>query len=51
MLESGTVLYETKAGPYRPLEPDEIAFWSPAPDDRPAIEAYLSRLAEALEDL
>ncbi len=51
VLESGTVLYETKAGPYRPLEPDEIAFWSPAPDDRPAIEAYLSRLAEALEDL
>lgn len=51
VLESGTVLYETKAGPYRPLDPDEIAPWSPAPEDRLAIEAFLARLTEAAESL
>lgn len=28
-LESGTVFYETKAGPYLPLSRDEIAPWAP----------------------
>ena len=29
-LESGTVFFESKAGPYVPLEPNEIAAWAPA---------------------
>lgn len=28
-LESGTVFYETKAGPYRPLSEDEKGAWAP----------------------
>lgn len=29
-LESGTIFFETKTGPYRPLEPEEKAPWTPA---------------------
>ena len=49
VLEHGTVVYETKPGPYRPLAPDELAPWSPDPNDRAAVEAFLARLARALE--
>jgi len=29
-LDPGTVIFEAKAGPYRPLQQNEIATWSPA---------------------
>lgn len=42
-LETGTVFYEAKAGPYLPLTDEEKALW--APDDQdPAAQAYLERL-------
>ncbi len=42
-LESGTVFYEAKAGPYLPLTESEIAIWSPAESDSSSL-AYLERL-------
>lgn len=42
-LVSGTVFYETKAGPYLPLLESEKASWAPADDD-PAAVAYLEHL-------
>ncbi|MHB9117225.1 MAG: WbuC family cupin fold metalloprotein [Burkholderiales bacterium] len=43
-LESGTVFFESKAGPYRPLTPEEKAAWSPAEGDAGAA-AYLAKMA------
>jgi cupin fold WbuC family metalloprotein len=42
-LTSGTVLFETKAGPYAQLSADERASWAPAEGD-PAATAYLAML-------
>lgn len=42
-LESGTVFYETKAGPYRLLNEDEKAPWAPEEAD-PLAPAFLQRL-------
>jgi cupin fold WbuC family metalloprotein len=45
-LQPGTVMFESKAGPYRPLEPDELAPWAPAEgnDGAESYRATLSRL-------
>ncbi len=48
VLEKDTVVYETKPGPYRPLDPEEIASWSPDPQDRSAVEAFLHKLTQVL---
>jgi cupin fold WbuC family metalloprotein len=42
-LDSGSVLFEAKAGPYLPLTRGEFAPWAPAEDD-PAALAYLEKL-------
>lgn len=42
-LETGTVFYETKAGPYLPLADEEKALWAPGEND-PQAPAYLQRL-------
>jgi cupin fold WbuC family metalloprotein len=42
-LETGTLFYEAKAGPYRPLAEDEKAAWSPEDGD-PAAQKYLEQL-------
>jgi cupin fold WbuC family metalloprotein len=42
-LESGTVWFEVKEGPYAPLPSQDIAPWSPAPGTQAAQE-YLLRL-------
>ena len=42
-LDSGTVFYEAKAGPYLPLSEAEKASWAPA-EDEPAALSYLERL-------
>lgn len=42
-LESGTVFYEAKAGPYLPLTLDETAAWAP-PDTDPSYKIYLENL-------
>ncbi|MCX6997292.1 MAG: WbuC family cupin fold metalloprotein [Kiritimatiellaeota bacterium] len=42
-LAPGTIFFEAKAGPYRPLAPHEKAAWAPAEGD-PAAPAQLARL-------
>lgn len=45
VLESGTVVYEIKPGPFAPLHPDNMASWSPEPDDEKSVKEYLTYLA------
>jgi len=42
-LETGTVIYETKAGPFRQLNENENALWAPEGSD-PRAQEYLLRL-------
>ncbi len=42
-LATGTIFFEAKAGPYRPLQPEEKAAWAPAEGD-PAAPAFLAKL-------
>ena len=44
-LERGSVFFEAKAGPYRPLTEGEKAPWAPAESD-PAAAGYLASLLE-----
>lgn len=43
VLEEGTVLLEAKGGPFRPLQPNEIAGWAPKPGS-PDAPAYLEKI-------
>ncbi|MEY3202018.1 MAG: hypothetical protein RIR70_1568 [Pseudomonadota bacterium] len=45
-LESGTVFFEAKAGPYLPLSEPEIAPWAPR-ENEPLEADYAARLARA----
>lgn len=42
-LETGTLFYEAKAGPYLPLAEDEKAHWAPEDND-PSARIYLEQL-------
>jgi len=42
-LESGSVLFESKPGPYRPEAPREQAPWAPA-EEMPVVASYLREL-------
>ncbi len=44
VLESGTVIYEVKEGPYVPLSPENFAPWSPDGTDRNTVRDYMDRL-------
>jgi cupin fold WbuC family metalloprotein len=48
-LETGSVLFETKSGPYRPESAKVAAPWAP-PENDPAAEAYLAQLAAWARD-
>ena len=47
-LEPGTVFFEAKAGPYRPLNDDETASWAPPEGDGGAAQ-YLEQLKKTLD--
>jgi len=47
-LVSGTVFYETKAGPYCPIAPEEMAPWAPEEGD-PAVAPYLVELRRLIQ--
>ncbi len=47
-LESGTIFYETKAGPYLPLTEAETASWAPQEGDG-TVPEYLERLRTILD--
>jgi cupin fold WbuC family metalloprotein len=44
VLETGTVLYEVKQGPFAPLTPDNLAPWSPPVEDAGAARKYMENL-------
>jgi cupin fold WbuC family metalloprotein len=48
-LEDGTVFFETKAGPYIPLTPDEKAAFAP-PEGDPRVPEYLAWLKSLCTD-
>ena len=45
-LESGTVIFEIKKGPYQPLSPEDMAIWAPASDDVEGVKAFVERMLE-----
>ena len=44
VLESGSVIYEIKEGPFVPLSADNFAPWSPAPEETEAVRIYMELL-------
>lgn len=44
VLESGTVIFEIKKGPYQPLSPEDIAPWAPDPSDEEGVKAFMERM-------
>ncbi len=48
-LKTGSVFYETKPGPFNPIQAKDMAPWAPEPSD-PAAAGYLARLRAAASD-
>ena len=44
VLETGTVVYEVKEGPFTPLSPDDMAPWSPDAEKTTEVNEYLDFL-------
>ncbi len=44
VLESGSVIYEIKEGPFTPLAPENFAPWRPAPEDTERVKKYIELL-------
>lgn len=44
VLESNTVIYEIKAGPYIPLTPDNLAKWAPEASDKEGVRTFINKL-------
>ena len=44
VLESGTVVYEIKEGPFAPLTPENFAPWSPSAEDTKEVTDYMIKL-------
>lgn len=45
-LESGTVIFELKKGPYQPLPPEDLAPWAPAPSDEEGAAVFMKKMLE-----
>lgn len=45
-LETGTVIFEIKSGPYCPLPPEDIAPWAPAPSDVEGAAVFMKQMLE-----
>lgn len=50
VLESGSVIYEIKQGPYRPLTPDDLAPWAPDAENNSEAQKYINRLKEIIQN-
>lgn len=48
VLESGSVIYEIKKGPFTPLAPEDFAPWSPAPEEIEEVEKYIKLLEKEI---
>ena len=44
VLESGSVVYEVKQGPFAPLSPENMAPWSPVAEDTENVKLFLEKL-------
>ena len=44
--ERGTMMFEIKEGPYRPLDPEDLAPWAPAEGD-PFVAAFMAWILQA----
>ena len=44
VLESGSVVYEVKQGPFAPLSPENMASWSPAAEDTENVKLFMDKL-------
>ncbi|MDH6356518.1 WbuC family cupin fold metalloprotein [Parabacteroides sp. PF5-9] len=44
VLETGSVIYEIKHGPFVPLSPDDMAPWSPPAEEIENVKAYMDKL-------
>ncbi len=49
VLESGTVIYEIKQGPYAPLAEENLAPWSPKAEETDKAQKYMNRLLSLVE--
>ena len=45
-LESGTVIFEIKKGPYQPLPLGDLAPWAPASSDEEGVKAFMKRMIQ-----
>lgn len=48
VMEPGTVVYEIKPGPFAPLQPGDMAPWSPEADDKQGVAEYLTYLSSEI---
>ncbi len=44
VLESNTVIYEIKEGPFSPIGPEDMAPWAPKPEETVAAQKYIQHL-------
>lgn len=51
VLESGSVVYEVKQGPFAPLAPGNLAPWSPAAEDAEGAKMFLKKLETYLSEV
>ena len=49
VLESGSVVYEVKQGPFAPLAPENMAPWSPAAEDVEEVKIFMDKLKSNLK--
>ena len=49
VLEDDTVVFEVKEGPFAPITPDNIASWTPAVDDAPAVVKFVKELEQKFQ--
>lgn len=50
VLDSGTVIYEIKEGPFAPLRPENFAPWSPTQDNTEEVKRYINKLYQTLKE-
>lgn len=46
VLESGTIIFEIKKGPYQPASTEDLASWAPAPSDEEGVKDFIKRMLE-----
>ena len=49
VMESGSTVFEMKQGPFAPISPENIASWSPSPEDTVGVKQFMDRLKAHLD--